>query len=135
VLLSKRDTRGNRITWPREDQAPFLDFDPQGIAFAETGSREPLTAEADHRDGHSRIEIRGHHGFPVHQKSSSSGDAGSEGTGDKLFGKKLLGEARGPRDGRVPREAGDGAVLEAFAHEDEPLEKREGALDRLLLGL
>src|SRR5215203_5045788 len=33
----------------------------------------------------------------------------------------------------MPREAGDGAILEALAYEDEPFEKRESTFDRLLL--
>ena len=40
----------------------------------------------------------------------------------------------GPGDRLQPREAGDGTVLEAFAHKNEPLKKRERTLHRLLLG-
>jgi hypothetical protein len=69
ALLWKRRACVSRIFGAREDQAPIFDLDPQGIAFAETGTHEPPAAEADHRDARSRIEVRGHRGFPAHRNS------------------------------------------------------------------
>jgi hypothetical protein len=55
ALLWKEDAYRKRISGPREDEASFLDLDPQGIAFMESGSHEPLAAEADHGDAHPRV--------------------------------------------------------------------------------
>src|SRR5262249_13267424 len=42
-------------------------------------------------------------------------------------------EVRSPGHRRVAREAGDGAILETLAHEEEALVERESAHERLLL--
>jgi len=57
ALLRKEGAGRKRISGPGEDEAPVLDLDPQGIAFLEAGAHEPPTAESDHRDAHSRVEI------------------------------------------------------------------------------